>query len=188
MGGPFLSDLGTISGDEYYMHWGIEAQPGVKINRGQPIYDTNQYAAAVAAELQKTSPEYFTEVSATLENNKVAVIILPSAIPVGNDLRLQVWIVEDNINAEGGNSAYVQLMGDGSSNVNYVHNHVFRASLTPDLYGDRFAGLTQSQQSYRYEKLVENTWNTNNLSLVVFLWTEQEGVLEVKRVKIAHEG
>ena len=42
MGNAFLSDLGTKLGDEYYTHWNIEAQPSVKINRGAPIYDTNQ--------------------------------------------------------------------------------------------------------------------------------------------------
>ena len=30
----------------------------------------------------------------------------------------------------------------------------------------------------------EDYWNAKNLSVVVFLWTEKEGVLEVKRVKV----
>ena len=187
MGGPFLSDLGTISGDEYYTHWGIEAQPGVKINRGQPIYDTNQYAAAVAAEMKKTSPEYIESVQAELSSDdQISVEIIPSVLANNTDMRLQVWIVEDAINAEGGNSNYVQLLPDNKSDVNYVHNHVFRASMTNDLYGDMFG--TFSNMLNIYKKKREDYWNAKNLSVVVFLWTEQEGVLEVKRVKIAHEG
>lgn len=179
----FISDLGTTIGDEYYTHWGIEAQPGVKINRGAPIYDTKQYASAIAAEMKKTSPEYFQNLSAKLtDDDKIAVELRPSELANNPDMRLQIWIIEDSINAEGGNSKYVQLLPDNKSDVNYVHNHVFRASMTHDPYGDDISKFDNMLTVYKTS--LEAHWNKNYLSVVVFLWTEKDGVLEVKRINV----
>ena len=180
MSGPFLSDLGTADGDEFFTHWGIEAQPGVKINRGAPIYDPNQYAAAVQAEMQKTSPVYFEVFKAICDDGKTINVVIHPSIPTTDiDARLQVWIVEDGINAEGGNSTYVQMMGDGSANENYVHNHVFRASMTDNLYGDpyRQGAGEKFLVEFNYSKAVESPWKVENLSVVAFLWNEKDGVL-----------
>lgn len=181
MGNAFLSDLGTKLGDEYYTHWNIEAQPGVKINRGAPIYDTNQYAAAVANELKKTSTVHFDAVE--FSNNAVLVDLSSSDRVEG---RLQVWIVEDSINAKGPQTKYQQFMPDGSRRQDYVHNHVFRASLTNDAYGEPVT-LEAGNKSYTQvfylqgnEALdnFEHLWQKQYLSAVVFFWNEQQGVMQ----------
>ena len=185
MGNAFLSDLGTKLGDEYYTHWNIEAQPGVKINRGAPIYDTNQYAAAVANELKKTSTVHFDAVE--FSNNAVLVNLSSSDRVEG---RLQVWIVEDSINAKDPQTKYQQFMPDGSRRQDYVHNHVFRASLTNDAYGEPVT-LDAGNKSYTQvfylqgnEALdnFEHLWQKQNLSAVVFFWNEQQGVMQAIRV------
>ena len=185
MGNAFLSDLGTKLGDEYYTHWNIEAQPGVKINRGAPIYDTNQYAAAVANELKKTSTVHFDAVE--FSNNAVLVDLSSSDRVEG---RLQVWIVEDSINAKDPQTKYQQFMPDGSRRQDYVHNHVFRASLTNDAYGEPVT-LESGNKSYTQvfylqgnEALdnFEHLWQKQNLSAVVFFWNEQQGVMQAIRV------
>ena len=185
MGNAFLSDLGTPLGDEYYTHWGIEAQPGVKINRGAPIYDTNQYASAVADELKKTSTVRFDAVE--FSNNAVLVNLSSSDRVEG---RLQVWIVEDSINAKDPQTKYQQFMPDGSRRQDYVHNHVFRASLTNDAYGEPVT-LEAGNKSYTQifylqgnEALdnFEHLWQKQNLSAVVFFWNEQQGVMQAIRV------
>lgn len=185
MGNAFLSDLGTKLGDEYYTHWNIEAQPGVKINRGAPIYDTNQYAAAVANELKKTSTVHFDAVE--FSNNAVLVDLSSSDRVEG---RLQVWIVEDSINARDPQTKYQQFMPDGSRRQDYVHNHVFRASLTNDAYGEPVT-LEAGNKSYTQvfylqgnEALAnfEHLWQKQNLSAVVFFWNEQQGVMQAIRV------
>ncbi len=185
MGNAFLSDLGTKLGDEYYTHWNIEAQPGVKINRGAPIYDTNQYAAAVANELKKTSTVHFDAVE--FSNNAVLVDLSSSDRVEG---RLQVWIVEDSINAKDPQTKYQQFMPDGSRRQDYVHNHVFRASLTNDAYGEPVT-LEAGNKSYTQvfylqgnEALdnFEHLWQKQNLSAVVFFWNEQQGVMQAIRV------
>lgn len=185
MGNAFLSDLGTKLGDEYYTHWNIEAQPGVKINRGAPIYDTNQYAAAVANELKKTSTVHFDAVE--FSNNAVLVNLSSSDRVEG---RLQVWIVEDSINARDPQTKYQQFMPDGSRRQDYVHNHVFRASLTNDAYGEPVT-LEAGNKSYTQvfylqgnEALdnFEHLWQKQYLSAVVFFWNEQQGVMQAIRV------
>lgn len=185
MGNAFLSDLGTKLGDEYYTHWNIEAQPGVKINRGAPIYDTNQYAAAVANELKKTSTVHFDAVE--FSNNAVLVDLSSSDRVEG---RLQVWIVEDSINARDPQTKYQQFMPDGSRRQDYVHNHVFRASLTNDAYGEPVT-LEAGNKSYTQvfylqgnEALdnFEHLWQKQYLSAVVFFWNEQQGVMQAIRV------
>lgn len=185
MGNAFLSDLGTKLGDEYYTHWNIEAQPGVKINRGAPIYDTNQYAAAVANELKKTSTVHFDAVE--FSNNAVLVDLSSSDRVEG---RLQVWIVEDSINARDPQTKYQQSMPDGSRRQDYVHNHVFRASLTNDAYGEPVT-LEAGNKSYTQvfylqgnEALdnFEHLWQKQYLSAVVFFWNEQHGVMQAIRV------
>lgn len=185
MGNAFLSDLGTKLGDEYYTHWNIEAQPGVKINRGAPIYDTNQYAAAVANELKKTSTVHFDAVE--FSNNAVLVDMSSSDRVEG---RLQVWIVEDSINAKDPQTKYQQFMPDGSRRQDYVHNHVFRASLTNDAYGEPVT-LEAGNKSYTQvfylqgnEALdnFEHLWQKQYLSAVVFFWNEQQGVMQAIRV------
>lgn len=187
MGNAFLSDLGTKLGDEYYTHWNIEAQPGVKINRGAPIYDTNQYAAAVANELKKTSTVHFDAVE--FSNNAVLVDLSSSDRVEG---RLQVWIVEDSINAKDPQTKYQQFMPDGSRRQDYVHNHVFRASLTNDAYGEPVT-LEAGNKSYTQvfylqgnEALdnFEHLWQKQNLSAVVFFWNEQQGVMQAIRVPL----
>ena len=187
MSAAFLSDLGTAEGDEFFTHWGIEAQPGVKINRGTPIYDPQQYAAAVTAEMAKISPVVFEKMQANCADGKTIDVTIQPSTPIENiDARLQVWIIEDNINAEGGNSNYVQLMGDGSPNENYVHHHVFRASMTSDLYGEAYRqGAGEKKQvEFNYSKAVESHWKVENLSVVAFLWNEKDGVLCVSRTKV----
>jgi len=185
MTSPFISDLATITGDEYYTHWGIEAQPGVKINRGAPVYDASQYAAMVTSELQKTTTVDFSNV--VFSGDKVLVNASSSERVEG---RMQVWIVEDSINAQNPQNIYLQLMPDGSVKYDYVHNHVFRASLTLDLLGEPVtleAGNKEFSKVYSLQgntdrENFETRWNRKNLSAVVFFWNEQQGVMQVCQV------
>ena len=180
---PFISDLGTEQGDDYFNHWNIEGQPGVKINRGAPIYDPSQYAAAVSKEMQKNAPVAIENIYG--QSNGVnqmtfnIVLGMATADIIG---KLQVWIVEDGINSEGGNRLYTQFFPNNVTDVNYVHNHVFRASITNDPYGDPVSlKLGQQLPAISYQAKLAEGWKKENLSLVVFIWNEAEGVLQVAR-------
>ena len=185
MGNAFLSDLGTNLGDEYYKHWDIRAQPTLMINRSSLIDIPQELPAVVANELKKTSTVHFDAVE--FSNNAVLVDLSSSDRVEG---RLQVWIVEDSINARDPQTKYQQFMPDGSRRQDYVHNHVFRASLTNDAYGEPVT-LEAGNKSYTQvfylqgnEALdnFEHLWQKQNLSAVVFFWNEQQGVMQAIRV------
>ena len=185
MGNAFLSDLGTNLGDEYYKHWDIRAQPTLMINRSSLIDIPQEMPAVVANELKKTSTVHFDAVE--FSNNAVLVDMSSSDRVEG---RLQVWIVEDSINAKDPQTKYQQFMPDGSRRQDYVHNHVFRASLTNDAYGEPVT-LEAGNKSYTQvfylqgnEALdnFEHLWQKQNLSAVVFFWNEQQGVMQAIRV------
>ena len=176
MSSPLLP-LGTELGDQYFQHWGIEAQPGVKINRGAPIYDPTKYAAAVNAELNKQTPLEFT-LQATLQGKQLDVFVTSQSIE-DMSFKLQIWLTENNIVSP-------QLMPDGSSNSQYVHNHVFRASLTDDPFG---IGINLTDNG-TYPKLtrasitLDDSWNPENLNVVAFAYTDAEGVLQAVTAKV----
>ena len=80
--------------------------------------------------------------------------------------KLQLWITESNINA-------VQQHG-GTLNRNYLHNHVYRASVN-GLWGEE-ANIPYS--NVHYIPLREN-WDIENLSVVAFVYNDTDGVLQV---------
>jgi len=176
MSSPLLP-LGTELGDQYFQHWGIEAQPGVMINRGSPIYDPTKYAAAVNAELNKQTPLDFS-LQTTLQGKQLDVFVKSQSIE-SMSFKLQIWLTENNIVSP-------QLMPDGSSNSQYVHNHVFRASLTSDPFGiginltenGTFSTLTSTSIT------LDDSWNPENLNIVAFAYTDTEGVLQAITAKV----
>ncbi len=181
MSSPLLP-LGTELGDQYYSHWGIEAQPGVLINRvNGPVYDPSQYAAAVNAALQQKSNVTISMVM-LMNHDELVVQVTPEASQE-IDARLQVWITEDNI-------VDTQYMPDGSVNREYVHNHVLRCSLTYDPMGDAIhltGGGSLHEARTIYRTMIDNSWKKENLNIVAFVYTEKDGVLQAFTARIPTE-
>lgn len=181
MSSPLLP-LGTELGDQYYSHWGIEAQPGVLINRtGGPVYDPSQYASAVNNALQQKSAVDIG-IDMTLTAKNLYVTVHPQSAN-SLDARLQVWLTEDNI-------VDTQYMPDGSVNREYVHNHVLRQSLTADPLGDNIHidGEGSLSQSYaKYSAEMDDSWKTKDLNIVAFVYTEKDGVLQAFTARIPSE-
>lgn len=181
MSSPLLP-LGTELGDQYYSHWGIEAQPGVLINRvNGPVYDPSQYAAAVNAALQQKSNVTISMVM-LMNHDELIVQVTPKASQE-LDARLQVWITEDNI-------VDTQYMPDGSVNREYVHNHVLRCSLTDDPMGDAIhltGGGSLQEAGTTYRTTIDNSWKKENLNIVAFVYTEKDGVLQAFTARIPAE-
>ena len=169
--------LCTETGDAYYPQWGIESQPGVKINRGAPIYNSAQYGAVVREELQKTTPLDLTlnlEYDADTKNVKVNVEATSSENVSG---KLQVWVIENNIVAQ-------QNMPDGSTNSEYVHQHVFRTSVTNDIFGDDFSVTDAAPETASYEVTLDDTWVARNSAVVAFVSNTADGVLQVVKANL----
>lgn len=177
MPNPNYQALATDLGDEYYAHWGIEAQPGVVINRtGNPVYDTKQYASYVNTLIQRKTP--LTMGIDMGENSAGSDCSFKVNAATNEPLsgKLQVWIVEDSISS-------IQLMPDGSGNMAYMHNHVFRSSITKDIYGDDVQLTTESEFTRDFHFTCDEKWVKKHLSVVAFIYN-QSGVVQVVRQKV----
>lgn len=185
--------LCTETGDEYYNHWGIEAQPGALINRsGGAVYDPAQYEQQVRTELEKSTPLQL-EVRLSSDNGQrttdngqqaadggaltVDVTAMSSRALEG---KLQVWLLEDSITD-------IQMMPDGSTNRAYVHNHVFRASLTDDILGDNLAVTDQQASQTSYSFPLNPAWKVEHLSVVVFYYNDRDGILQAAKTKLTSD-
>lgn len=176
MSSPRLS-LCTETGDEYYTRWGIESQPGVKINRSAPIYNTAEYGTIVRDALQKTTPlnmELDVEYDADTRNAKVNVVATTSENING---KLQVWVIENNI-------VDVQYMPGNSVDMEYVHQHVFRTSVTNDIFGDDFSVTNAAPKSTSYNVVLNNDWKAEDVAIVAFVSNDSDGVLQVVKTKL----
>lgn len=178
MGAAYMS-LGTSQGDEYYSHWGIEAQPGMFINRisGGILYDTYLLTEAVPTLLgQETTLNLSAETTLDADSRLLQVTITGfTSDPV--DGKLQVYITEDGI-------IDTQLMPDGSQNSSYEHNHVFRASITADAYGDAFSLTTGETRTAEYSYTLPSDWNADNIAIVAFVYNDS-GCVQVIRHPLA---
>lgn len=169
--------LCTETGDEYYTYWNIEYQPGVKINRSAPIYNTAQYKSAVDEALQQTTPLDLT-LTTTYDVTTRNVDININATS-GENLRgkLQVWVIENNI-------VNTQYMPDGSINSEYMHQHVFRTSVTNDIFGDDFSVTGTAPTSASYHATLDEAWVPENIAVVAFVSNETDGVLQVVKTAL----
>ena len=177
MPNPNYQALATDLGDEYYAHWGIEAQPGVMINRhGSPVYDPKQYASFVSTQLKQSTPLSLSieNTNAYVENGAIIVVKAKASELVAG--KLQVWVVEDSIQS-------VQLMPNNNTNLTYIHDHVFRASVTEDIYGDDIQVSNQSESSRQFTIQYGDKWVKNHLYVVAFVYNST-GVIQATRQKI----
>ena len=86
--------------------------------------------------------------------------------------KVQVWLTENDIEA-------YQAMPDGSHNREYVHNHVFRAAVNGTWGEDVVLGKGEETSLNYTVDLSDQKWKPENLAVVVFVYNDQEGVLQV---------
>ena len=69
-------------------------------------------------------------------------------------------------------------MADGTPNQQYVHNHVFRRTLTADIYGDPVTIDAGKPATAAYTTTVDDAWKSENLAVVVFV-SNPSGIVQV---------
>ena len=155
----------------------IEYQPGVKINRGIPIYNIAEYGTAVREALQKTTP-LDLELTAAYDPATRGIDITIDATSSENvSGKLQVWVIENNI-------VNTQYMPDGSINTGYVHQHVFRTSVTNDIFGDDFSVTDTTPSTTTYQVVLDEDWIPENVAVVAFVSNAADGVLQVVKTAL----
>ena len=178
MTSPLLS-LGTTIGDEYYNYFKVTAQPALMVNRHTSlIYNVNLLGEEVHNALSEQSPLQLTlEATRETQGQQVEVSISAMSNEDFTDAKVQVWVVEDSI-------VDAQYMPDGTINRTYIHNHVLRASVTQQTLGDDFPVDKENTTYCTYSFPIDAAWNPAHLSIVAFVYTERQGVIQVRKTPI----
>ena len=149
----------------------MESQPKGVIDR-TGTSDYTSWTTIVRDELSKTAPVALTIHSEYDASTREALFFVKAAGIDGNtNGQLQLWLIEDGI-------VEFQYMPEGSTNREYVHNHVFRTAVN-GIWGTDFnikEGETRTE-TFQY-KLDNDQWVPENMSLIAFVYNNN-GVLQV---------
>lgn len=166
--------LATDEGNAYVSHWGIDAFPNGKVDRGG-ILDYLSWGGAVYTRLQQISPLSIGltgNYQAETRTYEVQVSLTAMEDVAG---KLQLWLTEDNITG-------FQIKPDGSRDRNYVHNHVFRQTIN-GLWGDAVQMSAGNGGVYTYSVEIPADYVAENMNLVAFVYNDS-GVLQVEQVSV----
>ena len=156
--------LATSVGDEYYNHWNLEYQPVGLIDRHGAV-NYPDWIGKVREELARES-SISMKLEAQLVAGEIHISVETEAMGAAYQGNLQVWVLEDGIVA-------TQKMPDGSTNKEYIHNHVLRTPVN-GTWGEAIS-LNAGEQ--------KTQWNTQNLSIVAFVYNDS-GVEQAIKVNI----
>lgn len=184
--GPFAKStrgktlpLWTKTGDVYYDNYGVSVQPTGLIGRKDKSSDISNWETKVRKQLNQ---ETEMSIQLHLDFNTIDSLITAKVDmkkTATNSIvgKLQLWILEDSI-------VSFQYMPDGSTNRNYVHNHVFRTAINGD-WGDEIK-LKSSPISKTYIYKVDKAYRPDKLSVVAFVYNDN-GVVEVARTYVKEQ-
>ena len=180
--GPFAKSvkgvpysLYTETGDEYFNYWKVESQPKGVIDR-KGTSDYTSWATFVRDELSKTASLELSVFSDYSAGQRVANIMVSTMGTDGNTSgHLQVWLIESGITA-------FQYMPDGSTNREYVHNHVFRKAVN-GTWGTDFSIKEGEIKQDEFNCTIDEGWVPENMEVVVFVYNDG-GVCQVAKCQL----
>lgn len=165
--------LATDVGDEYYNYWKLEYQPVGLINRHGATNYTD-WTAEVVKELAKPA-SLVLSAKAAINGSQVDISITAMGIDGTTNGKLQAWLLEDSITA-------LQMMPDGSTNAEYIHNHVLRTPVN-GTWGEDVTIHEAEEQTFTLRQPLDEAWNHRHLSIVAFVY-DSSGVLQVTKARI----
>lgn len=175
--------LANDLGNDYNSHWNVPDWPKGMIDRtdglgniGRPCNFTS-WTTAIVSQLSKellVNLDISTNFDAETRQLHVEVTTKATGdYSITNDTKLTVWLTESGIVGQ-------QTMPDGTTNREYVHNHVLRESLS-DPYGDVVKGETMNYSFTIPTSYGRNKWvvNPEQMSVVAFVTAPSGEVLQV---------
>lgn len=167
--------LATDLGDTYYYHWNIDAQPKGKINRGANS-DYATWQGQVNTLIQTQAPLILYVYNQYDEASRQVNIHVQTQGTTGTTTgKLQLWVVEDSIVA-------MQMMPDGSTSKDYVHNHVLRAAVNGD-WGTDVTVNEAEVKSQDFTYTLDEKWVPKHTSIVAFIYNDN-GVVQVEKAAV----
>ena len=94
--------------------------------------------------------------------------------------KLQVWIVEDGVKA-------LQMMPDGKSNKEYIHNHVFRAAVN-GTWGEDVTVKEGETTTKQYQYVLPEAWDADKIAVVAFVYNDGGVENVAKKHLVVHKG
>ena len=167
--------LATNVGDEYYDHWKLEYQPVGLVNRHGAVNYTD-WTKEEVAELAKPARLNLSTQPQLLDDQSLFITVRAQSTEGTINGHLQVWVIEDGITA-------LQMMPDGSTNREYVHNHVLRTPVN-GTWGEDITLKEGQDWVTAMEQPLNPDWNPNNLSIVAFVY-DDSGVLQATKAQIS---
>lgn len=161
-GSSTMVGLATDIGDEYYNHWNLEYQPVGLVDR-QGAVNYTDWTKAVKDAMGRTAP-LDLQVSATVSDSQIDITVLTMGTDGDTTGKLQVWLLEDGITA-------LQMMPDGTSNRDYVHNHVLRAAVN-GTWGEDITVKEGETQEKQLSLMLDESWQPSQLSVVAFIYND----------------
>lgn len=177
--------LMTDTGNEYYTHWDKEnkmGQPWVIFNRKtSPDSHYNNWAAMVGTIISEKA-NLSVKIANAYDAATRTLTTTVGADGVNGTVngKLQVWIVEDDVKA-------LQMMPDGKSNKEYIHNHVFRAAVN-GTWGEDVTVKEGETTTKQYQYVLPEAWNADNIAVVAFVYNDGGVENVAKKHLVVHEG
>lgn len=169
---PGSPDLRTDEATTYASFYKIEAYPKGMVNR-KSVLEKEEWTGAVSDVFNDSVNDYVNlEVSAQLTGTKIQVNIngnFKKTYPQSGNIHVIAMVLEDNITA-------AQLKGSAVVK-DYIHNHVLRAVISDDVWGDKVLDEMPMQdksfaKTYTYE-IKAGDWKTGDLSVVAVVVNAQ---------------
>lgn len=166
--------------DYYNDRYGITAWPKGVVNKSSGVTNHDAWTSLVRDELQKMSDldiALKATASADLKTVDVECVLKPADNISGT---LQLWVLEDSIVAR-------QQDIDLGRIDDYVHNHVFRATVN-GRDGEAVTLTDNTDVKKTYTVAVKETevekWVTSNLSIVAFVY-DGNGVVQAAKANVS---
>lgn len=176
--------LMTDTGNEYYTRWDKEnkmGQPWVIFNRKtSPDSHYNNWAAMVGTIISEKA-NLSVKIANAYDAASRTLTTTVGADGVNGTVngKLQVWIVEDGIKA-------LQMMPDGTSNREYVHNHVFRAAVN-GTWGEDVTVKEGETTTKQYQYVLPEAWDADKIAVVAFVYNDGGVENVAKKHLVVHE-
>ena len=177
--------LANAQGNAYNTYWGVESWPSGLIDRSSGLLDYMSWQAEVIKRFMQDvkadiniSALTYDEASRQLSFD-VEVENLDAATVSG---KLQVWLTENNIVRSQTLPAEV----GGGTDRNYVHKHVFRASVN-DPFGDAVTVSAGETHKQTFTYTLKDNWVAENMAVVAFIYNDADGVMQVTERALAAE-
>lgn len=167
--------LRSEESQQYFKSFNVLSQPAVVINHGGPIINIESELGKPLANALSAKTPVTIEGKASIEDSNIKVDAKLTTLENISNTSVMVWVLENNIKA-------TQLLGDNTIDSEYIHNHVFRKSITPlegEVIGNMVADVSVERN---YSVALDENWDNENLEIVIVAMKNDivENVLKVK--------